>query len=264
MRLSFMRSIVSSGLIILGATATLVRADDKADVQAAVSKLADSDSYSWTTNVEGGFGAGTTTGKTQKDGFTTTTLNLRDNSYDVVIQGSKCAIKTPDGWKSAGEILAAADDGGGGFDPDRFAARIAQNLQAPGAQAKELVDQLADIKKTDDSYTADLTADQAKELLTFRRRRNSNFPPPQVANQKGTVKYWIKNGVLTKTQVHVTGTVTFNDNDNDVDRTTTVDFNDIGSTKIDVPAEARAKLLADKPAPPPAAPAAAPTTAPAA
>lgn len=265
MRNPMLRSVFYGGLIVLAASAGLVRADAKADVQAAVDNLVNSDSYSWTTDVEGGFGAGTTQGKTQKDGYTTVSLTLRDNSYDVVIEGDKCAIKTQDGWKSTAEILAAADDGGGGggFDPDRFAARIAQNYQTPAAQAKEVADQLGDVKKTDDGYTADLSDDQAKRLLTFRRRRNPNAPGPQISNAKGSVKYWINDGVLSKVELHVTGTVTFKDNDNDVDRTTTIQFTDIGSTKIDIPAEAKAKLEAAPPASPAPAPAG-PTTAPAA
>jgi hypothetical protein len=39
----------------------------------------------------------------------------------------------------------------------------------------------------------------------------------------------------------VQGTVTFGDQEREVNRTTTVDFTDVGSTKVEVPAEAKAK-----------------------
>ena len=43
-------------------------------------------------------------------------------------------------------------------------------------------------------------------------------------------------------EVKVKGKVSFNGNDRDVDRTTTVEIKDIGSTKIEVPEEAKKKL----------------------
>jgi hypothetical protein len=43
-------------------------------------------------------------------------------------------------------------------------------------------------------------------------------------------------------QYEVSGTMTFNDQDRDIHRTTTVEIKDVGSTKIDVPPEAQAKL----------------------
>jgi len=45
-----------------------------------------------------------------------------------------------------------------------------------------------------------------------------------------------------KYQYHVQGTVSFNGNDRDVDRTTTIEITDVGTTKIDVPDEAKKKL----------------------
>ena len=38
------------------------------------------------------------------------------------------------------------------------------------------------------------------------------------------------------------GTISFNGNDVDIDRTTTVEIKDVGSTKVDVPEEANKKL----------------------
>ena len=54
--------------------------------------------------------------------------------------------------------------------------------------------------------------------------------------------FWIADGKLAKYQTHVSGTVSFNGNDRDIDRTTTVEISDVGSTKIDVPDDAKKKL----------------------
>ena len=86
-----------------------------------------------------------------------------------------------------------------------------------------------------------MTDDGAKSLLTFRRR-NTGGGGPTVTNPKGTITFWITDGKLTKYQYHVTGTVSFNGNDRDVDRTTTTEIKDVGTTKIEVPDEAKKKL----------------------
>jgi hypothetical protein len=48
--------------------------------------------------------------------------------------------------------------------------------------------------------------------------------------------------MLVKYQTHVTGTVSFNGTDRDVDRTTTTEIKDVGTTKIEVPDDAKKKL----------------------
>src|SRR5207247_7101932 len=86
---------------IVAASASIAHAATKDDVQAAAKKLAAADNYAWKQTVEGGFGAGSTEGKTQKDGLTWLSLNIRDNTVEVVIKEGKGAIKLEDGWTSA-------------------------------------------------------------------------------------------------------------------------------------------------------------------
>jgi hypothetical protein len=56
------------------------------------------------------------------------------------------------------------------------------------------------------------------------------------------VKFWIQDGALTKYEVKVQGRVTAGDREADVNRTTTVEIKDAGSTKLEVPAEAKQKM----------------------
>jgi hypothetical protein len=56
------------------------------------------------------------------------------------------------------------------------------------------------------------------------------------------VKFWLKDGVLTKYEVKVKGTVKWNDNDYENDRTTTVEIKDVGKTKLEVPDDAKKKV----------------------
>ncbi|MGA2440172.1 MAG: hypothetical protein ABSH08_04390 [Tepidisphaeraceae bacterium] len=246
-----LKRVVLGVVSVLALSAVSVHADPKDDIKTAVQKLADSPNYSWSTTTQGGFGRGPQDGKTQKDGYTSLTMQMRDNSFDIIIKGDKAAIKTDSGWKSAAELMAEnADDGGGPPPPERFAAMFAQNFKSPVEQTQGTLDDLQNIQKTDDGYTADLSADAAKKMLTFRPRRaattnpdNAN-PPPQmeVSDAKGSLKLAVKDGNLTQIEFHLTGTISFNGNDRDVDRTVTTDIKDVGTTTIDVPDEAKAKL----------------------
>ncbi len=56
------------------------------------------------------------------------------------------------------------------------------------------------------------------------------------------MKFWIQDGALTKYEVNVQGKVTAGDRETEVNRTTTVEIKDAGSTKLEVPAEAKQKM----------------------
>jgi hypothetical protein len=241
-----LRRIILTAVLVAGC-AGVAGAAATDDVQAAAQKLVDSDNYSWTTTAEGGFGAGTTRGKTRKDGLTTLSISRQDNSFEVVIQGNKGAIKTEDQWKSASELAANAGDGGGGgggFSPARFLTRMVQNFKSPASMAADVIPKLQKVDKTDDVYSADLPTDVVKQLIFPPGRRNGGGDGPEISNASGSIKFWIKDGMLSKVEENVKGTISFNGDDRDIDRTTTTEFKDVGSTTIEIPDEAKAKLEA--------------------
>ena len=127
------------------------------------------------------------------------------------------------------------------IDTARFLARMLQNYKLPVGQADDLASKAKTLKKVEGAYTGELTEDGAKELLTFRGRAAASNGPT-ATNAKGSVKFWLKDGLLTKYQVQVQGSVSFNGNDRDVDRTTTVEIKEVGTTKVTVPDEAKKKL----------------------
>jgi hypothetical protein len=232
-----------------------VMAADKDDVTTAAKKLADADNYSWTTSTEGAqFGGGETKAKTQKDGLIWTEVAMRDNTVEAFAKGGKAAVKGDGGWESV-DLTAAPQRGGGGAgggngggggapNPARMAGMRLRTLKAPAAEVADLVTKTKEITKTGDAYSGAFTEEAVKAMLTMGggRGRGGNATPPTVSDAKGSLKVWIKDGVITKYQVKVSGTVTRNGNDRDVDRTTTVEIKDIGSTKITVPDEAKSKM----------------------
>jgi hypothetical protein len=232
------RHIALGTLALLAGSVLAVNAGPKDEVTAAAKQLAGKDNYSWKQTTEnaggGGFGGGTSEGKTEKDGYLWLTMTMRDNTVEAVKKGDKGAIKAQGGWQSLTE--ATSGDPG----PGMFLARRLQNFKAPAAQAEDLASGVKELKKDGDVYGGDLTEEGAKSQLMFGGRGGGNGP--EISGAKGSVKFWIKDGMLSKYEVKVQGKVSFNGNDRDVDRTTTVEMKDIGSTKIQVPAEAKAKL----------------------
>lgn len=231
---------ISSGTLVLCMLTLAAHADPGADVKAAAKKLADSANYSWKTSVEGRGGAGAFSGKAEKDGYTTLTITLGDNTFEAVIKGDQAALKVADDWKTVAEASAGE---AGQPNPARFIARMIQSYKAPAILAEELADKTKELAKTEDVYAGALTEDGAKELITFGRRRGANAAPPAINNPKGSVKFWIdKDGVLSKLEFNVQGSISFNGQDREINRTTTIEIKEIGNTKVEVPAEAKAKM----------------------
>lgn len=239
-----MKTKVLCSALILLAGSLFADSTPGDDITNAVNALAAQPSYSWkaTTVVpeSSQFKPGPTTGKTEKDGYTDVTLSMRGNTTEFVMKGDKAAINTPDnGWQSPADL--ESDQG-----PGRFLAGMVRNYKLPAAQALTLAASVAELKKGDDAITGDLSEAGAKAMMAFGRR-GGNGNGPEYSNVKGSAKFWIKDGSLAKYEFHVTGTVSFNGNDREIDRDTTVEISDVGSTKVTVPDDAM-KILSPKPA----------------
>ena len=229
------KSILFGAMALLAGSLFAADSSPKDDVTNAAKKLGDSANYSWHTTVvvpeDSQFKPGPTDGKTEKGGLTYVKLSFGDNTAEFVKKGESAALTSPDGgWQS----LTNMDSSQG---PGRFMAGMVRNFKTPDAQAAELAAAAKELKKDGDVYASDLTPEGAKTLLTFRRGGNAT-----VSNPSGSAKFWVKDGVLTKYEFKVKGTVSFNGNDIDVDRDTTVEIKDVGTTKMDAPDEAK-KLL---------------------
>jgi hypothetical protein len=221
----------------LSLATTLLAADSspKDEVADAAKKLSAADNYSWKATVEFGNFTGTTDGKTDKDGLTSLSMAFGDNTTDAFLKSGKGAVKAQDrDWQSLAELEANTEQG-----PQRFLLRRLQTFKNPAKELTEITEKIKELKKEGDAYSGDLTEDGAKDQLSFGRRA-ANAPGPK--NAKGSLKVWVKSGTVTKFVVTVSGTVNFNGEDRDVDRTTTTEIKDVGTTKIEVPEPAKKKL----------------------
>lgn len=200
------------------------------DVTNAAKRLAEKSNYSWKTTVvvpeSAPFKPGPTEGKTEKDGFTYVTMSFGNNLTEAVLKRDKAVVTNQEGeWKAASEL--ESDEG-----PGRFLARMVRNIKTPADQASELAAAAKDLKKEGDVYAGELTNEGAKAQFRFGTPKNP----------KGSVKFWIKDGALTKFEFKVQGKVDFNGNEMDWDRATTVEIKDVGTSKVNVPEAAKKKL----------------------
>lgn len=209
----------------------------KEDVINAAKQLGEKPNYSWRQTVKvpqsAQFRPGPTNGKTEKGGATVLNMTFGDNDVQAVIVGDKVVANGQDGWQTAAEMENAEG-------PARFMARRLRGFKAPADQAAEIANQVKELKKDGEAYTGELTKEGATALASFRGR--SGGGGPEVSGAKGNVKFWIKDGLLMKYEYHVEGTMSFNGNDIDLNRTTTIEIKDVGSTKADVPEAAKKKL----------------------
>lgn len=228
------RKLLFGMFVLLAGALVTVQADPKDEATAAAKKLGEQANYSWKSEFDSGNFSGSTEGKTEREGLTSLSMSFGDNTTEAVLQGSKGAVKLPDQeWQSLSELASSTEQGRG-----RFMVRRLQTFKGPAAELQDLVSKTKDLAKDGDTYSGDLTEAGAKDLLTFRRRGNSNGP----ANAKGSLKIWTKDGMVSKYQVKLQGTVNFNGEDRDIDRTTTTEIKEVGTTKVTVPDAAKSKL----------------------
>ena len=229
----------------------------KDEVQSAIKKLSDAGSYSWTSTPQNaqpaggggggggrGRGGGPSEGKLGKDGFAyiTTTMNRGGESMTMerVVKGEKSAMKNQEGvWQTPEEMMAAFGGGPGGGGRGPGGGMFGTQL-LPAAQAADLVDKVKDLAVADGAYSGDLTEAGAKSFMAFGGRGGG--PAPEISGAKGSVKFWVKDGTLVKYEFNVQGTMSGPNGEFPINRTTTIEIKNVGSTDVTVPDEAKKRV----------------------
>ncbi len=222
----------------------------------ATKQLGDKTNYSWTTTTKEADGnpgrLGPIDGKTEKDSVTFLSLTPGGIPVEVYMKGDKGAAKALEGWQTFDDI---AQTGG----TAEAIVRFLRSYKAPAAQSADLAGNVKELKEADGAlngalkddaikeilqqdFKISLKDDAIKEILLLGARRREGQEPPKTEDAKGSVKFWIKEGALTKYEINVQGKVTAADRTFDINRTMTTEIKDVGSTKLDVPPEAKAKI----------------------
>lgn len=234
-------TVLLSAVTLMAGSLPAADTSAKDELVKAANALAEKPNYTWKTTVEvpadSQFKPGPTDGKTEKDGFMMVTSSFGPNTAQTVKKGDQIALTNRDGgWDLIAEVEANTE----GFG--RFRANMARNLEAPAKQAIEVIGDVKELKQDGDLYSGELTEDGAKALMSFGGRRGAGQGGPNIPSAKGSAKFWVKDGVLTKMEIKVDGSMEFNGNEMEIVRTTTTEIKDIGTTKIEIPEGASAKL----------------------
>jgi hypothetical protein len=238
-----MKTIVS--LILAGCLSlALNAAEPKDDVLSAAKALSQKPNYSWTSSMEmagSNFNMPPLEGQTEKDGFTVISREFNGNTSTAVFKGEKGAVKTDEGWKTEAEL----GDPQPGANRGGFMGRMMLRNRTPASEVVSLLEKVQAVKAGEKGlYSADLTEAGAKELLSFGRRPGQAQNRPDPKNAKGSVKFTVKDGLLTQYEVNVKGLVVFGQDqtEREMDRTTKVEIKEIGTTKVTVPEDAKKKF----------------------
>ena len=226
-------------LLLIGAVSIatgLTAAEPKESLIEAANALANKANYSWKTTVESaGEPPGIIEGKTEKGGASFLTLSRRENSFDAALKGSKATVKTEEGWKPATEAADMEGTRGG----TRLVSLIVQNMKLPAAEVADLAGKVKELSVADGVYSGNL-GEEAKPIILFRIPSTNDGP--SAAHTEGTARFWMKDGMITKYEFHVKGTVSFRGDERELDRTYTTVINGVGETTVNVPEEAAKRL----------------------
>lgn len=213
-------------------------ASPKDEIKNAIEHLGGQANYSWISTSQSEPGStitrqGPTEGQTELNGLTHFRFTLEGNSVEAAFQGAKSVIKTESAWESSRDLTGER----------QWVARRLQAFKRPHEEAAELWKSVKSFRRDKgDTYSGDLTQEGVKALLLARSRDESMARVPPGA--KGAVKFWIKNGVLAKYEYNLRGKIILTDHQQEfnINRTTAVEVKDVGSTKVQIPDDAKNKL----------------------
>ncbi|MEY2410895.1 MAG: hypothetical protein QOF48_3565 [Verrucomicrobiota bacterium] len=232
-----MKILLTLTSITLLCVPALAAEDARSDIKAAAKKLAEKPNYAWTTTmkIDGapGFRVGPTEGRTEKNGWTHTKASFNDTAFETLSKGGKGALKRDDEWKTVEELESD--------DRAAWMARRIKSFKTPAEEAGEIADKLKDAKLEQPGvWSGNMTEEGAKSIFSLGRRAGGGAP----ADAKGSAKFWAQDGVLSKFEFTVQGTVKRPDSDEEskVKRATTVEIKEVGSTMVALPEEVKKKL----------------------
>ena len=235
-----MKRIIVLGIMgFMAAVLCASAADLKSQVTKAVQQVGDKANYSWATSTKESDGRagplGVVEGQAEKGGVTGLNFSVSGIPVQVFMKGDKGTAKVFEGWQTFDEVAAAGGSA-------QAVIRYLRAYKAPVAECTSLIGNSKEFKETDGALTGELQPAAVKELLLMGARQKEGEASPKTADTKGSVKFWIKDGALTKFEVTIQGKVTSGERENVINRTTTVEIKNVGETKMDVPADAKAKL----------------------
>jgi putative heme-binding domain-containing protein len=232
-------------------------ADPAQALRAAAQKLASQSGYRWQTTVrsEGGGpfgGSSNSTGETEKGGYTLVSAGLGNRTLEFARKADKPAVQLEGNWMTLDQAVArSASEGGGMFGRGGLNASTVTQFKLPDAELEELLGKTANFQEQGETVTGVLNPDVVNEFMNAgtpfggrgqaagRGRGGRGRGSTALRNATGTASFTIRDGVVTAYSLTLSGIRTFMGNDAKQTRTITTTFADIGSTRVNPPADAK-------------------------
>jgi hypothetical protein len=261
------RRVACLGLIALAAVSHAGPVDNAI---IAAMKLPEARNYRWTSTVQDDARFYPIEGRTEIGGYTWVSMPVvaalrrrlgagNSDPQTAIFKGpSACVIQTPDGWKTPAELAGEpspgsarsprrapsssrrSPGGGGAANPIRY-SNLQRTLSHPHEEIEIIVSSHTAIAVNGGEVTGTLSETGAKLLLVHPGQ--DEITPLRAS---GTFKLWIKGGALTKYEVRLSGVVVVETassrREMTLNQTVITELHDLGTTKFEVPEEARRKL----------------------
>jgi hypothetical protein len=234
-----MKTILTLAAMFVAVSCLAADSDVSAKISSAAKKLGQQPNYAWMTSTKEADGSpgrlSNIEGKSEKDSLNYLSFAVGGIPVEVYLKGTNGAAKALDNWMTLEEIAQTSGTAAA-------VVRYLRGYKTPAGQSAELAANVKASKEEDGALVAELKDPGFRDLLLLGVRQRDGQEAPKIEEAKGTAKFWTENGLLTKYEIHAEGKVVTPDRNIDVDRTMTVKIKDAGSTKLDPPAEAKAKL----------------------
>ncbi len=260
-------------LLCCGFGAVLLHAGPTESTIIAAMKLSDQPNYTWVATVVDDARSYEIRAQTSRDGYTRAKMpvvnavrrrlgvSATDTEIDVIFRGNvRCVLGTDDGWKTVDElpkreeivpdaVVAARSSTRINKGPpprrDEIPVTAYSNLQLalslPHEELAVIVTSHEGLVVTGNTATGTLSNSGAQLLLV--RDGQSDITPLRAS---GAFKLWLQQGIVTRYQVQLEGTLavvtSVGPREIRVSQKTDTTISQVGTTRFDVPGEARAKL----------------------
>ena len=207
------------GVLLFAALTAGASADTRDDLRAAIQKLADSDSYSWSTadgimdvwhrsiplflpgSTHSYFVRGdyfyNVIGKVQKDGLMMFSVESDYEHSQAAMKAGKIAILAGNEWRSDAAIPQRRDDDRTPPDVTSYAALLARNFMSPVNKAFYFLSKTERLRNGGDLYMGYLSDDATHALLPMPHQPEEGDDNPPLRQPMTRITYHVENGVLT-------------------------------------------------------------------
>ena len=176
-------------------------------------------------------------GRTDSEGWLVLEAELPGTVRRAAGRGRDRVVEAADGWRSGAEIEGLRAE-------ERQVARDLGAVPTPVDELTGLLPILGGLRReADGSYFGAVPEDTAERLIRaiVSGRAPGGFVP-ELRAPFGNVRVWLRDGRLQRYVISAAATASLPFGTKEIKRVSTVEIREVGATRVDVPAEAKAKL----------------------